>query len=95
MNVSYWPPMNRILTAIADYKWGTGSTVIATFLVFIGAILLFQWKTQGRVDPLAMVNRSDPTLKSFLDGNPRWNTWITIPGPACTRFAIATRARQR
>jgi hypothetical protein len=64
--------MNRFLTAIAEYKWGTWSTVIATFLVFICAILLFQWKTQGRVDPLAMVNRSDPTLKSFLDGNPRW-----------------------
>src|SRR5207253_1176718 len=48
------------------------STVIATFVVFIGAILVFQWKTQGSVDPLAMVNTSDPALKSFLDGNARW-----------------------
>lgn len=64
--------MNRILLAIGNYKWGTTSYVIAAFVVFICAILVVQYEIEGRVDPLGMVNTSDPDLKRILDANPTW-----------------------
>lgn len=64
--------MNRVLAAIGNYKWGTGSTAVAALVLFVGAILVFQYANEGRVDPAAMVSSSNPDLKRFLDGNAGW-----------------------
>ena len=63
--------MNRILLAIGNYKWGTGSSVIAAFVVFLGGIFITQYVTKGRIDLMAMVNRSSG-INLVLEANPGW-----------------------